>query len=104
QRFPLAVQQLDHRLEVGILRLNLFGALAVAVDLFAAEEEVVALALALRRGDAAFERGDLFVDFLEALVALALFGAERRRPRRLARRRLGDGGRRDGALPAGRKP
>src|SRR5262249_15172303 len=68
QRLPLAVQQLDHRLEVGILRVNLLRALAVAVDLLAAQEEVVALALALGRGDASFQRGDLFVDFPETLV------------------------------------
>src|SRR5438067_1127840 len=80
QRLPLAVQQLDHRLEIGILRLNFLGALTVAVDLFAAEEEVVALALPLSRGDAGLESGDLFVDFLETLGVLARLGAPLTRP------------------------
>src|ERR671929_1408781 len=75
QRLPLAVEQVDHRLQIAVLLLDLLDAGAVAEDLLAAEEEVVPLALALGRGDALLQRGDLLVDFLEALLALLLFGA-----------------------------
>src|SRR5438132_4996122 len=75
QRFPLGVEQLDHGLQIGVLRLDLSASIAVAKHLLGTEQEVVALALAFRRGDARFEIGNLVVDLLQALLALLLFGA-----------------------------
>src|SRR5581483_10930012 len=77
QRFPFADQQPDHRFEVGVLRLDLLRPLAVAIDLLAAQQKVVAFALALRGGDAILERGDLLVDPANAFFAFLLFTAAR---------------------------
>ena len=51
----LRVQQLDHRLQIVVLLLDLFHAVAVAEDLLGAEQEVVALALRFGGGDARLE-------------------------------------------------
>src|SRR5437764_1711673 len=74
QRFPLAVQQVDHRLQVGVLRLDFSAAVPIAKDLLGTEQKVISLALALRGGNARFEIGNLVVDSFQPLVAFLLFG------------------------------
>src|SRR5258708_23133750 len=75
QRLPLAVEQVDHRLQIDVARLDLLHALAVAVNLLGAKQQVIALALFLGRGDASLERRHLLFDLADALVALLLLGA-----------------------------
>src|SRR5437588_12908314 len=72
QRFPLAVQEIDHRLQIGVLRLDLSAALPIAKHLLGTEQQVVALALTFRGSDARFEIGNLFVDLLQPLLTLLL--------------------------------
>src|SRR6476659_1661654 len=43
QRFPPRVQQLDHRLQIGVLRLDLSASIAVAEHLLGTEQQVVPL-------------------------------------------------------------
>src|SRR5438270_1972811 len=75
QRFPLRVEQIDHRRQVGVLRVDFSAAIAVAKHLFGTEQQVVALALTFRRGNTRFEIGNLVVDSFQPLVAFLLLGA-----------------------------
>src|SRR5260370_30209872 len=88
QGFPFAIEKVDHGFDVSVLRLDLSRSLAVAVDLLAAKEQVIALALGLGRGDARFELGDLLVDLLDPLLAFLRLDACGAGQDLLLRRRL----------------